>query len=209
VSPRIKYEPTTTDITTTTSTTTTTFPTTTTLEETTISMSNLEAINRTSEVFEHANNMTTSTEDNTNSTSPSTMSYYDEINSTVSDNNTTNEAQMPMGNVSTNINEDESSTYQPRLFQLLANLSQDITTEYPTTQTSFIDNNSTIMDTTVSSSSVNPCTLENLRANFVYHEYLLDKHKFIFCDSEGKMNIIACSPNYIWSQNEQSCVLPN
>jgi hypothetical protein len=55
----------------------------------------------------------------------------------------------------------------------------------------------------------NPCTLENLRANFVYHEYPSDTRKFIFCDSEGKMNVIACSPNYIWSQTEQSCILPN
>ena len=57
--------------------------------------------------------------------------------------------------------------------------------------------------------SPNPCTFENLRSNFVYHEYPSDKHKFIFCDSEGKTNVISCSPNYIWSQSEQSCILPS
>ncbi|CAF2891295.1 unnamed protein product [Rotaria sp. Silwood2] len=167
---------------------------------------------------------------------PSTMIYFEEttteqeITSTESmfDYMTTNQAnndeQNDFINTSTNINEEETSTISIlsnrfRLFHLLANLSQYITMENTTSESIFNDFNSTIIEnditttttTTIvdSSDSSNPCTLENLLANFVYHEYPLDKHKFIFCDSEGKMNIIACSPNYVWSQSEQSCILPD
>ncbi|CAF1233998.1 unnamed protein product [Rotaria sordida] len=143
-------------------------------------------------------------------------------------NQANNEEQTNFTIASESINEEETSTVSVfsnryRLFHLLANLSQDITMENTTSESILNDFNSTIIEndittttpttttTTVldSSASSTPCTLENLLANFVYHEYPLDKHKFIFCDSEGKMNIIACSPNYIWSQSEQSCILPN
>jgi hypothetical protein len=231
VSPRIKYVPTTT-----TTTTTTTEITTTTVEETTI-ISSTEPIVLTTKFFEHANEMIINTEstlemEESNQTNevyssstfasiPSTMIYFDEttlgekITSTeelVFDDMTTNQAnneeQTNLTTLSTNINEEESltvsiSSNQSRLFHLLANLSQHMTTEHPISE-DFVDNT-----TTATTISLNPCTLENLRANFVYHEYPLDNHKFIFCDNEGKMNIIACSPNYIWSQNEQSCILPN
>ncbi|CAF0780543.1 unnamed protein product [Rotaria sp. Silwood1] len=168
---------------------------------------------------------------------PSTIIYVEEttteqeINSTESmfdymtTNEENNEEQNHFANISTDINEDETSTISIlsnrfRLFHLLANLSQYILMENTTLESIVNDFNSTIIEndittttttTTVldSSASLNPCTLENVLANFVYHEYPLDEHKFIFCDSEGKMNIIACTPNYVWSQTEQSCILPN
>jgi hypothetical protein len=246
VSPRIKHESTTTTTTTTTQTTT---------EETTIK-SSTESVDVTTKVTEHENNMIISTEspsstmmmmeehnqtikDYSSSTLESitsTITSTEEMTSTKSefDYTTTNQGKTEEQNyyttVSTNKTEEEipTSSSHSRLFHLLANLSQYITTENPITESTFRDFNSTIIETNAtskmilklfqkknhlfilaSSSSLNPCTSENLRANFVYHEYSLDKHKFIFCDSEGKMNVIACSPNYIWSQNEQSCILPN
>ncbi|CAF1219516.1 unnamed protein product, partial [Didymodactylos carnosus] len=74
--------------------------------------------------------------------------------------------------------------------------------------------NTTEMDknnsSTISSlATSNPCTLENLQANFVYHEYPLDKHKFIFCDNYGQMNVISCSKEYLWVQSKQSCIKQN
>ncbi|CAF1503318.1 unnamed protein product, partial [Adineta ricciae] len=101
----------------------------------------------------------------------------------------------------------EATSSTPRLIHLLTNSSQFLMTE-EITQPSTTTTTTITEIATHLTASFNPCTLENLRANFVYHEYPLDKHKFVFCDSEGKMNIIACSPNYVWSQSEQSCVLP-
>lgn len=217
MSPRIKFEP---IITTTTTTTTTTLVTT--VEETTI-MSSTDSIDITTELFEHTNEMIISTTESTLDMMKSNENYSSstftsttridfqqttleeeeqEINSTESmfDYMTTEQEKN-----FTSITEQELSTNQPRLFRLLVNSSLYMTTEHPITEVF----NSTIIQNTTTAANINPCTLENLRANFVYHEYPLDNHKFIFCDSEGKMNIIACSPNYIWSQHEQSCILPN
>ena len=192
-----------------------------------------EAIERTTELFEHTNEMIINTEstpmmEEKNRTSEdyssstfasiqSTMINLEEGNSTESllDYLTTNQAnddeQMNVTIVSTDVNEEESSTVsivsnQTRLFHLLASSVERNTTEYPIYETV---NQTIVENITTPMTSLNPCTLENLRANLVYHEYPLDNHKFIFCDSEGKMNVIACSPNYIWSQHEQSCILPS
>jgi hypothetical protein len=84
----------------------------------------------------------------------STMSYFpettteQEIYSTESEfvYMTTNQEETNFTSLSTNVNEEESSTVsvssiQPRLFHLLADLSQYITTENP-----FNDFNSTVME---------------------------------------------------------------
>jgi hypothetical protein len=89
----------------------------------------------------------------------STMSYFSEVTTTEQEINptesefvymTTNEAnneeETNFTSLSTNVNEEESSTVsvssiQPRLFHLLADLSQYITTENP-----FNDFNSTVME---------------------------------------------------------------
>jgi len=85
----------------------------------------------------------------------STMSYFpetttteQEISSTESEfvYMTTNQEETNLTSLPTNVNEEESSTVsvssiQPRLFHLLADLSQYITTENP-----FNDSNSTIME---------------------------------------------------------------
>ncbi|CAF3547058.1 unnamed protein product [Rotaria socialis] len=167
---------------------------------------------------------------------PSAMVHIDEVTSTEPEitmelmvaNTTTNQAndeeQTYFTNASTNTNEEESSTvsilgHQYRLLNILANLSQYVATENTFIETISNDFKSTtttediLLTTTTTTidsiASSNPCTLENLAANFVYHEYPLDKHKFIFCDSEGKMNIIACTPNDVWSQMEQTCIAPD
>jgi hypothetical protein len=120
------------------------------------------------------------------------------------------------------VTEAETSTasHPPRLIHVLTNSSHSAVTEEPFPPATTADRTTGKRTANFTfeaffsshliafSTSVNPCTLENLRANFVYHEYAPDNHKFIFCDSEGKMNIIACSPNYVWSQSEQSCILP-
>ena len=136
------------------------------------------------------------------------------------DTETTSEPTTPLA---TTIDVETSTVKQPapRLIHVLTNSSQSRVTEEPFSPTMTMVESTTGKRTTnfnvekslasyltVVTTSVNPCTLENLRANFVYHEYPPDHHKFIFCDSEGKMNIIACSPNYVWSQSEQSCILP-
>ena len=224
---------TTTEATTSSSTTTTaTMPSKT--EEIAI-ISSTEPTEITTELFKHTNEMiissTVSTtpmieESNqtnvpspTSTSTPSTMIYFEET-TLVAERNTTefqlddttiNQANNEEQTTIVSINKhEESSTEtmasnQTRLFHLLATL-----TERPVLEISNSTTTTTTESTTITTTaSSNPCTLENLRANFVYHEYPLDKHKFIFCDSEGKMNIIACSPNYIWSQNEQSCILPS
>lgn len=145
------------------------------------------------------------------STLPSTTISFEETSTmqernsteTLIDYTTINQANDEESSTTVSMEESTTGTMpsnQTRLFHLFATL-----TERPPLEIS----NQTIIESTTITTSTNPCTLENLRANFVYHEYPLDKHKFIFCDSEGKMNIIACSPNYIWSQSEQSCILPN
>lgn len=226
MSPRIKHVP----ISTTTESTTTTAK----VEEIAI-ISSTEPIETTIELLKHtdeiiitstvsptmieeSNQTNVNDPTSTFASTPSTMIYMEETtlanarNSTESifDYTTINQAIDEDSTTTVSINHmEESSTgaipsNQTRLFHLFATL-----TERPALEISneTISESTTITTSTTSSSS--PCTLENLRANFVYHEYPLDKHKFIFCDSEGKMNIIACSPNYIWSQNEQSCILPN
>ncbi|CAF4058239.1 unnamed protein product, partial [Rotaria magnacalcarata] len=166
---------------------------------------------------------------------PSAMVHIDEIASTESEitmeltvadtttNQANNEEQTYVTTASTNTNEEESSTVsilnnQYRLLNILANLSQYVATENTFIETISNDFNSTTIEdillttttTTIDSTAgSNPCTLENIAANFVYHEYPLDKHKFIFCDSEEKMNIIACTPNDVWSQMEQTCISPD
>ncbi|CAF1339759.1 unnamed protein product [Adineta steineri] len=207
VSPRNKYE-----------------PITTTTESTTI-MSSTNKTDLTTNLFEHSTEIINTTESSSlsmiteeshqNDTS-STMIYFNELTTTqqeitpttlevnyMTTSQANDEDTTSFISSSTNVNEEEllTTNNKPSLYHLLTNSSQYKPTENPI----IIED----ITTTTKRTSVNPCTLENLRANFVYHEYSLDKHKFIFCDNEGKMNIIACSPNYIWSQTEQSCILPN
>ena len=148
--------------------------------------------------------------------------------STISGNDyiTTSEAKQKEETDQTTASSTEpSTTHQPRLIHLLTNSSHSVPSDNVTPATTMVTENISETSTGRSSdqgwahpylslllaaiTSLNPCTLENLRANLVYHEYSPDKHKFIFCDSEGKMNVIACSPSYVWSQMEQSCILPN
>jgi hypothetical protein len=142
----------------------------------------------------------------------------DQITSSIipaSDSITTNEATQKE-----EIGQTTVVSTQPRLIHLLTNLSHSIPNDNVTPTDEDDSETSTGRSSRISSirkeffslasmTSLNPCTLENLRVNLVYHEYSLDQHKFIFCDSEGKMNVIACSPSYVWSQMEQSCILPN
>ncbi len=177
MSPRIKYVP----ITKTSTTTEITVTTTTTMEEITI-MSSTEPIDITTKYFEHANEMIITTEstlesEESNQTNndyssstfasiPSTMISFEattlgeEITSTETEydymttNQANNEEQTNFSTVSTNVNEEESSTVsissnQPRLFHLLANLYQHMTTEYPISE----DFNSTIIENTTTTTS--------------------------------------------------------
>lgn len=197
--------------------------TTATLVEQSTTMTSTEAIELETNSFEHTNEMTV------NTTSTSTM----EITHQIDDNNfnstfasqslTTTESNIDHTTIIESTDstqeiysntEQPTSTVQSRLFNLLVNSTQYLTTEYPITEilnSTFAENLTTIPTTTTTTgtrSNSNPCTVENLRANLIYHEYPLDAQKFIFCDTEGKMNIIACSPTYIWSQRELSCILP-
>lgn len=148
----------------------------------------------------------------------STTLHITEIPSTES--STTNNPRRLfdlLANSSHLINEEISSTSSSILDEISSTASTEVLISNSTgknkkffsfgTDLLILDSYSSIF--AVASVDSNPCTMENLQANLIYHEYALDKHKFIFCDSEGKMNIIACSPGYVWSQVEQSCIQPN
>lgn len=55
-------------------------------------------------------------------------------------------------------------------------------------------------------SEVNPCSKENIEKELFYHEYKLDKLKFILCEAIDRFKILSCPLKMKWSQVYQQCL---
>lgn len=53
----------------------------------------------------------------------------------------------------------------------------------------------------------NPCSMENVRAERMYHPYPYDVTKYVQCSEFGHAHVMSCPPGQQWSQFYETCVM--